>query len=84
MTVRAMLPRLLLGLVILAGAMWLALNRDQLDPAAIEDAIHNLGLWGPVAHVVLFALGTVLFVPGTPARSISLVPATPKSRGVPT
>jgi uncharacterized membrane protein YdjX (TVP38/TMEM64 family)/rhodanese-related sulfurtransferase len=65
MTVRAMLPRLLLGFVILAGALWLALNRDQLDPAAIEDAIHNLGLWGPVAHVVLFALGTVLFVPGT-------------------
>jgi uncharacterized membrane protein YdjX (TVP38/TMEM64 family)/rhodanese-related sulfurtransferase len=44
--------------------LWLALNRDQLDPAAIEAAIRNLGLWGPVAHVVLFALGTVLFVPG--------------------
>jgi uncharacterized membrane protein YdjX (TVP38/TMEM64 family)/rhodanese-related sulfurtransferase len=64
MTVCAMLPRLLLGLVILVGALWLALNRDQLDPASIEDAIHNLGLWGPVAHVVLFALGTVVFVPG--------------------
>jgi hypothetical protein len=65
MTVRAMLPRLLLGLVILACALWLALNRDLQDPAAIEDTIHNLGLWGPAAHVVLFALGTVLFVPGT-------------------
>ncbi|MBO0741133.1 MAG: VTT domain-containing protein [Hyphomicrobiaceae bacterium] len=65
MTVRAMLPRLLLGLVILACTLWLALNRDQLGPAAIEAAIHNLGLWGPVALVLLFALGTVLFVPGT-------------------
>lgn len=64
MTLRAMLPRLLLGLVILAGASWLALNRDQLDPAAMEVAIRSLGLWGPVAHVVLFAFGTVLFVPG--------------------
>jgi uncharacterized membrane protein YdjX (TVP38/TMEM64 family)/rhodanese-related sulfurtransferase len=64
MTLRAVLPRLLLGLVILAGALGLALNRDQLDPGAIEGAIHNLGLWGPVAHVALFALGTVLFVPG--------------------
>lgn len=65
MTVRAMLPRLLLGLVILACTLWLALNRDQVGPAAIEAAIHNLGLWGPIALVLLFALGTVLFVPGT-------------------
>jgi uncharacterized membrane protein YdjX (TVP38/TMEM64 family)/rhodanese-related sulfurtransferase len=54
----------LLALSILGGALWLALNRDQLDPAVIEGAIRNLGLLGPVAHVVLFALGTVLFVPG--------------------
>jgi uncharacterized membrane protein YdjX (TVP38/TMEM64 family)/rhodanese-related sulfurtransferase len=64
MIFRTVLPRLLLGLVILGGALWLALNRDQLDPAAIEGAIRGLGLWGPVVHVVLFALGTVLFVPG--------------------
>jgi uncharacterized membrane protein YdjX (TVP38/TMEM64 family)/rhodanese-related sulfurtransferase len=64
MTLRAMPPRLLLGLAILAGALWLALNRDQLNAAAIEAVIRNLGLWGPVAHVALFALGTVLFVPG--------------------
>ncbi len=64
MTLRTVLPRLLLGLAILVVALWLALNRDQLDPALIEGAIRNLGLWAPVAHVVLFALGTVLFVPG--------------------
>jgi uncharacterized membrane protein YdjX (TVP38/TMEM64 family)/rhodanese-related sulfurtransferase len=61
---RIVLPRLLLGLAILAGALWLACYRDRLDPAAIEGVIRNLGLWGPVAHVALFALGTVLFVPG--------------------
>ena len=44
MTVCAMLPRLLLGLVILAAAFWLALNHHQLEPAGHEDAIHNLGL----------------------------------------
>jgi uncharacterized membrane protein YdjX (TVP38/TMEM64 family)/rhodanese-related sulfurtransferase len=65
MTLRTAMPRLFLGLAILAAALWLALNRDQLDPALIEGAIRNLGLWGPVPHVVLFALGTVLFVPGT-------------------
>jgi uncharacterized membrane protein YdjX (TVP38/TMEM64 family)/rhodanese-related sulfurtransferase len=59
-----LLPRLALGLAILAGALWLALNRNQLDPGMVESAIRNLGLLGPVAHVALFALGTVLFVPG--------------------
>ena len=64
MTLRTVLPRLLLGLTILAGAVGLALNRDQLDAAAIEGAIRNLGLWGLIAHVALFAVGTILFVPG--------------------
>ena len=65
MTLRAALPRLSLGLAILAGALWLALNRNHVDPALIENAMRALGPWGPVAHVVLFALGTVLFVPGS-------------------
>jgi len=64
MTIRALPLRLLLGLAIAAGAVWLALHRGQLDPAVIEEAIRSLGAWGPVAHVALFALGTVLFVPG--------------------
>jgi uncharacterized membrane protein YdjX (TVP38/TMEM64 family)/rhodanese-related sulfurtransferase len=64
MTPRIVVPRLLLGLTILAGASWLALSRDQLDVAQIESAIRSVGPWGPVAYVALFALGTVLFVPG--------------------
>jgi uncharacterized membrane protein YdjX (TVP38/TMEM64 family)/rhodanese-related sulfurtransferase len=64
MTTRMLFPRLLLGLVIAVAALWLALNRDQLDPALIESAVRTLGPWGPVAHIVLFAIGTVLFAPG--------------------
>jgi uncharacterized membrane protein YdjX (TVP38/TMEM64 family)/rhodanese-related sulfurtransferase len=64
MTLRAVLPRLSLGLAIIAGALWLALNRNQIDLALIENAMRALGAWGPAAHVLLFALGTVLFVPG--------------------
>jgi uncharacterized membrane protein YdjX (TVP38/TMEM64 family)/rhodanese-related sulfurtransferase len=64
MTLRAALPRLALGLAVLAVALWLALNRDKLDPALIESTMRDLGPWGPAAHVALFALGTVLFVPG--------------------
>ena len=64
MTLRLVIPRLLLGLAIVASTFWLALHRDHLNAAAVEDAIRNLGIWGPVAHVALFALGTILFVPG--------------------
>jgi uncharacterized membrane protein YdjX (TVP38/TMEM64 family)/rhodanese-related sulfurtransferase len=64
MTLRAMLPRLVLALTIAGAAIWLALNRDRLDPALIESSIRDLGLWAPLAHVVLFAIGTVFFVPG--------------------
>jgi uncharacterized membrane protein YdjX (TVP38/TMEM64 family)/rhodanese-related sulfurtransferase len=64
MTPGSLLPRLALGLALLAAALWLALNRDRLDPTLIENSIRSLGLWAPVAHVVLFALGTILFVPG--------------------
>ena len=64
MTLRSVLPRLSLALAILAAALWLALNRGELDPASVESALRSLGPWGAAAHVVLFALGTVLFVPG--------------------
>jgi uncharacterized membrane protein YdjX (TVP38/TMEM64 family)/rhodanese-related sulfurtransferase len=64
MMARAILPRVLVALVIAGAAIWLALYRDRLDPALIESAMRDLGLWAPLAHVVLFAVGTVFFVPG--------------------
>jgi uncharacterized membrane protein YdjX (TVP38/TMEM64 family)/rhodanese-related sulfurtransferase len=63
-TPRTVLPRLALGLTILAATLWLAFNRGRLDPTLVENSIRSLGLWAQVAHVALFALGTVLFVPG--------------------
>jgi uncharacterized membrane protein YdjX (TVP38/TMEM64 family)/rhodanese-related sulfurtransferase len=63
-TLPAASSRLALWLVVAAVAAWLAFNRDHLDPALIERAIHDLGLLAPLGHVVLFALGTILFVPG--------------------
>lgn len=61
---RAVLPRLVIGLAIAGAAAWLALNRSSVDPAQIETAVRSLGAWGPLAHIALFAVGTVLFVPG--------------------
>ena len=57
-TLRAASPRLVLGLLVVAVAVWLAFNRDRLDPALMESAIRGLGLWAPLGHIVLFALGT--------------------------
>jgi uncharacterized membrane protein YdjX (TVP38/TMEM64 family)/rhodanese-related sulfurtransferase len=64
MTVRAVLPRLVLGLALAGAVIWVAFNRDRVDPARIESLIRDLGLWAPLAHVVLFAVATVLFIPG--------------------
>ena len=64
MTRRALLSRLVFGLAIAGAAIWLALNRDRFDPALIESSIRDLGLWAPLGFVALFALGTLLFVPG--------------------
>jgi len=61
---RNVIPRLAIAVVITAMALWLALNRDRLDPAVLQATVRDLGLLAPVAHVVLFAVGTVLFVPG--------------------
>jgi uncharacterized membrane protein YdjX (TVP38/TMEM64 family)/rhodanese-related sulfurtransferase len=58
------LVRLALAVAIAGVALWLALSRDALDPAVVESWIRDLGAWGPVVHVVLFALGTIFFVPG--------------------
>jgi uncharacterized membrane protein YdjX (TVP38/TMEM64 family)/rhodanese-related sulfurtransferase len=63
-TLRAVFPRLVLALLVAAVTVWLAFNRDRLDPALIESAMHGLGLWAPLGHIVLFALATILFVPG--------------------
>jgi uncharacterized membrane protein YdjX (TVP38/TMEM64 family)/rhodanese-related sulfurtransferase len=64
MTRTGAISRILIGLVIVGAAIWMALNRDRLDPALIESAVRDLGLLAPLAHILLFALATILFVPG--------------------
>jgi rhodanese-related sulfurtransferase len=71
MTLRAVLPRLLFGLAILVAVVGLALKRDLLEASSIESTVRNLGLWAPVAHVALFALGTVRAVCPGRARPVA-------------
>jgi uncharacterized membrane protein YdjX (TVP38/TMEM64 family) len=60
----ARILRLALALALAGAAIWLAVHRDQMNAAQVEAAIRDAGWWAPVAHVVLFAAGTVLFLPG--------------------
>jgi len=64
MTLQAALPRLLITGGLAAAAVLLALNRDRLDIASIQQLMRGLGMLAPLGHVVLFAIGTVLFAPG--------------------
>ncbi len=62
---RRTMARLLLALVLVAAVVVLALNRSLLDVSTVERIMNRLGIWAPIGRVVLFALGTVLFAPGS-------------------
>jgi uncharacterized membrane protein YdjX (TVP38/TMEM64 family)/rhodanese-related sulfurtransferase len=58
------LLRLALALLLVTAAVWATIHRGQIDLAMLDTWLGSLGLWAPVGYVVLFALGTVAFVPG--------------------
>jgi uncharacterized membrane protein YdjX (TVP38/TMEM64 family)/rhodanese-related sulfurtransferase len=64
MTAQGLLPRIALGLALVAVAIFAFLQRDQINPATVDAWIGSVGLFAPLAYVILFAIGTVAFVPG--------------------
>ena len=53
-------------LVALAMAIiWLGLHREVLQFATIEHQLQRFGVWAPILFLLLYALGTVLFAPGS-------------------
>ena len=62
---RNTVARLLVGVALASTIIVLALNRSPLDISSVERFTNSLGIWAPIGHVVLFALGTVLFAPGS-------------------
>ena len=64
MSMRRSLPRIALTLVLVAIAGWVVLHRDQINLATLDAWLAWLGPWAPIGHMMLFALGTVAFVPG--------------------
>jgi len=59
-----LLRRAVLAGLLAAVMLWAVTHRSQLDVAALEAQIGNLGPWAPLGFMVIYALATVLFVPG--------------------
>lgn len=59
------LPRVLIGLVLLAAITAAILHRDRFDAAALRAWVEGAGAAGPLLFMAVYALATVLFLPGS-------------------
>jgi uncharacterized membrane protein YdjX (TVP38/TMEM64 family)/rhodanese-related sulfurtransferase len=59
------LPRALIGLALLAAIAAAIVYRDHFDAAALESWVNSAGAAGPLLFMALYALATVLFLPGS-------------------
>lgn len=57
--------RILLGLTLLAAVGAAIAFRDQFDAAALENWVNSAGAAGPLVFMAIYALVTVLFLPGS-------------------
>jgi uncharacterized membrane protein YdjX (TVP38/TMEM64 family) len=64
MKFRRLLPRLVLGVLLFAAIVLATLYRDAIELATLDAWLGALGRWAPIAFVILFALGTLAFLPG--------------------
>jgi uncharacterized membrane protein YdjX (TVP38/TMEM64 family) len=62
---RNLILRSALVATLAAAIIWLGLHRDLLQPATIERELQRFGGWAPILFLLLYALATVLFVPGS-------------------
>jgi uncharacterized membrane protein YdjX (TVP38/TMEM64 family) len=60
---RRVIPRLLVLAAIVGAVVWAGLHHERFTPAALDAWLAGLGVWTPVAYVILYAAGTPLFVP---------------------
>ena len=62
---RKALPRLLLLTLIVTGIGLAVTQRGALDAAALEQWVERFGAAGPLAFMLLYAVATVVFLPGS-------------------
>lgn len=65
MNKRSLVFRLIVVATLLATIVWLAFHRESLQAATLERELQRFGRWAPVLFILLYALATVLFVPGS-------------------
>ena len=65
MKLNTLFPRILLIAGLASVTLWAMLNRDQFNPASLDAWLASFGALGPLVYVILFAIGTVVFVPGS-------------------
>lgn len=59
------LPRILIGLALLAAIAAAIVWRDRFDAAALQAWVEGAGTAGPLLFMAVYALATVLFLPGS-------------------
>ena len=62
---RNLIFRSVLVAALAAAIISLGLHRELLQPATIEPELRRFGGWAPILFVLLYAMATVLFVPGS-------------------
>ena len=62
---KANLARWILVICIIAGIVLAIVYRDHIDNAAVEQWVQDAGVAGPLLFMLIYALGTVLFLPGS-------------------
>jgi uncharacterized membrane protein YdjX (TVP38/TMEM64 family) len=62
---RNLVSRTVLVAALVAAIIWLGLHRELLQPATIERELQCFGGWAAILFILLYAVATVLFVPGS-------------------
>ncbi|GMQ96662.1 MAG: hypothetical protein BMS9Abin15_0337 [Gammaproteobacteria bacterium] len=62
---RVKLTRLFVFLFVIGGIALAIAYRDQLDATALEQWVSSAGAAGPIVFMLIYAIGTVLFLPGS-------------------
>ena len=62
---RSMVVRLIVVAALLAAIVYLAIHRNFLEPSVLDRELHRFGRLAPILFVLLYAVGTVVFAPGS-------------------
>jgi uncharacterized membrane protein YdjX (TVP38/TMEM64 family) len=62
---RGLVLRLVLVAALVAAIGWLALHRQYVQAAQLEQHLRRFGAWAPIFFIFLYSAATVLFFPGS-------------------